>query len=177
MQCVVWWSGVSAINLIDVLPHNRFTEIGCNFIEQFRSVQHVVAYDKQVVDRLPRTDHCTYHTQIKWCNRPNWMPIRHTYWKSYIHDSGTLAVQLASHLSDQPCYVIGADWDHARTSIQDHHYEEFRGYQPPKLVKQKQNWLEVWSERVIWVHVERQPWMRHYINHSDFLALAMSTFH
>lgn len=176
MQCVVWWSGVSAVNLIDVLPYNRFTEIGCNFIEQFRSVQHVVAYDKLVIDRLERTANCTYHTQIKWSKNPEWMPIRYQYLKSYIHDSGTLAVELASQISDQPIYIVGADWDQNNISLQDPYYT-FRDFKPPKMPTQKANWLKVMGEKIVWVHLERQPWMRHYMHHSDFLDLAMSTFH
>ena len=72
MQSIVWFSGPSAMNLIDVIPYDRYVEIGCNHFDQYRSVQHLVAYDRQVIQNYgEQNDQCEYWTQPKWSQQPS----------------------------------------------------------------------------------------------------------
>ena len=173
MSAIVWFSGPSAINLVDVVPYGVYEEYATNHFDEFRSVDHICAYDNQIVSRIEPKPHCQYHTQVKW-SKPPWQALRWNPHEVAISDSGTLAIEvaLATH---HEVFVIGTDWGVTDVSVQDHHYE-FRGWSPPKFIKQHE-WLKQRGNSVIWVHLVKQPWMTHYMSHSDFLDLATSTRH
>ena len=176
MQSIVWFSGPSAMNLIDVVPYDRYVEIGCNHFDQYRSVQHLVAYDRQVIQNYgEQNDHCEYWTQPKWSQQPLWKSIKKKN-SQHIGDSGQLAVALSLQLGASHTYIIGCDWQITDASIQDHWYS-FRGYQPPKYSNIKDRWLQDIGQDITWVHLERRPWMQNYLHHSDFLDLATSSRH
>ena len=141
--------------------------------DEWRAVDNIVAYDLQIIKRIDPKPHIQYHTQVKWSKHP-WRGVRWNPGEVDISDSGTLAVEVALS-KHQEVFVIGADWGVTDQSIQDHHYE-FRGWRPPKFVKQHK-WLEQRGSSVTWVHLVRQPWMTRYLTHSDFLDLATSTRH
>ena len=172
MQAVVWFSGISAVNLVDQVPHGRWTEYGCNWFEEWRQVDHICAYDRQIVAQISTRTHAQLWTQTKWAVQP-WQGF--TLQREWaVSDSGTMACELALQQHDS-IYVIGCDWGVTDQSIQDHHYE-FRGYQPPKFVKQHA-WLRRHAARITWVHIHAQPWMQRYLHYSDFLDLCRSSLH
>lgn len=176
MQSIVWWSGPSAVNLVDVMPYCVYEEYGCNFFQELRSIDHAVCYDLPVMDLIEQTPSVTY-----WCRpkaaRPNWRPVPHPYQHCHVSDSGTLAVELALARNPEHCWIIGCDWGNTNVSIQDHHYA-FRGYQPPKYTNIKDKWLsELDHTRVTWVHLQRQPWMTSFIHQRDFLDFSTSLRH
>jgi len=176
MQSIVWFSGPSAMNLVDVVPYGKYTELGCNFMYQYRSVDHAVCYDHQVIIRMPDDVRCE-----RWCRhqyaRSHWHTVIRPYSNQHISDSGTLAVEVSQRLGATHTWIIGCDWGVSDASIQNDSYQ-FRGYQPAKYSPIKDKWLaQLDHARVTWVHLERQPWMQSYINHSDFLDSAMSDFH
>ena len=173
MSAVVWFSGISSMNLVDVMPYTWAEEYACNHFDEFRSVDHIVAYDRQIINQITTKPHIQYHTQPKWSKAP-WSAQHWHKDQVAISDSGTLAVEVALSQHDQ-VYVIGTDWGITDVSVQDHHYE-FRGWSPPKFIKQHE-WLKQRGNSVIWVHLVKQPWMTHYMSHSDFLDLATSTRH
>ena len=173
MSAIVWFSGISALNLCDVMPYGKYEEVGCNRFDEWRAVQHLVAYDRQMVQRIQCKPHVQYHTQAKWRQDP-WHAIKWNKHSRPISDSGTLAVELARQQGHKTIYIIGADWGVTDTSLQQHHYE-FRGHTPPKFTNQHE-WLKR-QEDLVWVHLVKQPFMHHYLSHSDFLDLATSTFH
>lgn len=178
MQSIVWFSGPSAINLIDVVPYGRYVEIGCNHFQEMRSVQHTVAYDRQIIDQFDHLDeNCEYWTHARWSKPPLWKRIHKQKYDSHIGDSGQLAVQLSQQLGMSHTYIIGCDWGVTDISIQDHRYT-FRGYQPPKYTNVKDKWLSRLDQSAVtWVHLEPQPWMHNFLHHSDFLDLATSSRH
>ena len=173
MSALIWFSGPSALNLVDSVPYGLYEEYGTNYFDEFRSVDHLVSYDRQMVHNRTLNPTITYWTTTKW-SREGWRSIRWNKDQVHISDSGTLAVEVALQHHHQ-VYVIGADWGITDVSVQDHHYT-FRGWSPPKFVKQ-QPWLAQRGSSVTWVHLVQQPWMTHYMSHSDFLDLATSTRH
>src|SRR6056300_461360 len=165
-SCVVWWSGPSATPLLVSTPRCEY-EIGCNHIEQWRSVDSVVAYDRQIVQNLIKQDtfnvDTQYWTQRVW-TRPGWDSFTIDKHYQQVHDSGTLAVEVALHLGHRMIHIIGADWHVTNDSIQQEHYA-FRGHKPNKMPERKKNWLSRVSSRceIVWVHPVRAAWMRHYL--------------
>ena len=175
MQSIVWFSGPSAMNLIDVIPYGPYVEIGCNHFDEWRSVEHIVAYDRQILDQMDQLKpHITYWTQGKWL-RSGWQQIPKQH--QHIGDSGQLAVQLSHQLGASHTYIIGCDWSVTDASVQDHWYT-FRDFKPGKYSNIKDKWLSCLDQsQITWVHLEQQPWMRNYMHHSDFLDLATSSRH
>jgi len=166
MQSIVFFSGPSAINLVDVIPYGHFTEIGCNHFDDFRSVDHIVAYDRPMVQSIQPKPNCQYWTQGKWL-RSGWHQVTHK--NPHQGDSGQLAVALAQQLDSEKIYIIGCDWGVSDASIQQHHYA-FRGWRPPKYTNIKDKWLsQLDQSNIVWVHLERQAWMLNYQHHNDFL--------
>lgn len=173
MSALVWFSGISAVNLVDVIPYDSFEEYACNHFDEFRSVQHLVSYDRQMVANRQLKQDITYWTQPKWkCH--GWQAVTWNRHTCAISDSGTLAIEAALQ-QHQHVYVIGCDWSVTDQSMQDHHYT-FRGYSPPKFTKQLP-WIQQRSSYITWVHLIKQPWMLNWMHHSDFLDLATSSRH
>lgn len=173
MSAIVWFSGISALNLIDAVPYCRFEEYAANHFDEYRAVDNIVAYDRQIIAQIDCKPHIQYHTQPKWAQSP-WRSMEWNKDQVAISDSGTLAVEVALS-KHQEVYIIGCDWNSTDISLQDHHYK-FRGWSPPKFVKQH-TWLEQRGHRVTWVHLKRQAWMTNFLSHSDFLDLVTSTRH
>ena len=164
------------MNLVDVVPYLRYEEYGCNWMHQWRAVDHTVSYDYQVISRMAATTH------KRWCpkkfSRPTWRPVPQPYINEGVGDSGQLAIELAQRHGAEHIWVIGCDWGVTDASVQDQCYEDFRGYQPPKFTDAKHKWLsQLDASLITWVHLEPQPWMASYINHTDFLELALSRSH
>lgn len=173
MSAIVWFSGISALNLVDQVPHGQYEEIACNRFDEWRTVKHLVAYDRQMVESIECQPQYQYHTQAKW-RKDAWHAIKWNKQTTPISDSGTLAVELARQQGHQTIYIIGCDWQSTDVSLQQHHYE-FRGHTPAKFTNQHQ-WLDH-QQDLVWVHLVKQPFMQRFMHHTDFLAMAESTRH
>lgn len=164
------------MNLVDVVPYGVYEEFGCNFMYEWRSVDHTVCYDHQVIRRIP----ITAPTRL-WCKRshtrPHWHPVPQPFINQHVSDSGLLAVDLAMSMGSEMTWIVGCDWAVTDASIQDQSYD-FRGYQPAKYTPIKDKWLsQLDNSRVTWVHLNRQPWMVNWCHHDDFLDLSTSSRH
>lgn len=146
----VWFNGPSVRQFLD-MPRQPM-EIGCNFIEQHRSVDHVCAYDRPVIERLTKrglTDHVSYWTRTLHRRDP-WKTVESkiTYGEWRHHTgfcSGTLALALALQLGCERINLLGLDWQATNQSIFDKQYE-WRAFPPTKHNRQKLNFLRHISE-------------------------------
>jgi hypothetical protein len=147
----VWFNGPSVRQFLDI-PRQPL-EIGCNFIEQHRNVDHVCAYDGPVIkalnDRL--TDGVQYWTRRNFVS-DRWQqvsaPIDHGEWRHHTgFCSGTLALALAVSLGSKTITLMGLDWLDTNESIYDSKYE-WRKRQPTKHSNHKLNFLRTVSEIV-----------------------------
>lgn len=120
---VVWFNGPSARDLHHIAAQHR--EIGCNYIQTHRSVHHVCAYDRPVMERIALLPPTQYWTRPAM-QRPGWR-ILHSP-KEYFC-SGTMAIGLARELGYRDVFVVGCDWDQNDISIYDHIYQRPR---PPR---------------------------------------------
>lgn len=177
MSAIVWFSGVSGTNLWDVVPHHHHVEYACNHFNEFRSVDHIIAYDRQIIAQTQPDASIEYWTQPKWASQ-TWQAVPHHTPTTQISDSGQLAIHLAHTHDHHTIYVIGCDWGVTDRSVQDQFYG-FRGWQPPKYTPTKQRWLDTcqYVNKIVWVHLERQPFMRRFLHHDDFLDLITSSHH
>ncbi len=144
---MVWFNGPSVRQFLDI-PRQPL-EIGCNFIEQHRSVDHVCAYDRQCVALIEPQEGVQYWTR-RACERDHFR-----YHRSDInyYDSGTLALNVAMNLIRTPVYVLGCDWGESNGSIYDEQYT-WRDHQPGKQTNAKMKLIEQINRRVqlIFVH-------------------------
>lgn len=122
-KAIVWFNGPSSQALHHIQPQHR--EIGCNYIQTHRSVHHVCAYDRPVIQRIDLVKPTQYWTRPAM-QQAGWR-ILHSP-KEYFC-SGTMAIGLARELAYTDVYVIGCDWDQNNISIYDHIYQRIR---PPK---------------------------------------------
>jgi len=163
---VVWFNGPSARELHSI-PRQPL-EIGCNFIEQHRDVDHVCAYDRQVIDILAkRPDPGVQY----WTRRAmarggfNFFDSTHQCW-----DSGTLAVVLAHHMGMTGIHVVGCDWHHTNDSIFDQSYT-WRRHKPKKASLAKYKLLERLHPHMRITIVTDTPWRMavDFMSSADFL--------
>jgi len=134
-EAVVWFNGPSARQFWHI-PRQSL-EIGCNFIEQHRDVDHVCAYDRQCIERIQQRPGVKYWTRHA---------MRTVSWSApesqhQPFDSGTLAVVLAHQLGVKSIHIMGCDWQHTNESVFDSAYT-WRNYQPRKASLPKQKLLE-----------------------------------
>jgi hypothetical protein len=127
---VVFFNGPSVRQFLDI-PRQPL-EIGCNFIEQHRDVDHVCAFDQQCVDLIQPQPGVRYWTRSR-CRTETWQDV-----KSGVpyYDSGTLALVVASQVCDGRIYVVGCDWGESNGSIYDRLYT-WRRHQPGKQSTEK----------------------------------------
>lgn len=149
-KCVVLFNGPS-LNRYLKLP-KAVTEIGCNHIEQVRPcVDHVVAYDHQILRQIPPRPGVQYHTRNgrRW---QHWAEVSFTS-LDQPHCSGTMAVLLARNLRCSSIRIVGCDWGVTTTSIFD---EIYHRHQPPAAykhtnskVRQMDKWMKSCDIRVV----------------------------
>ena len=163
---IVWFNGPSVRQFLQV-PRQDL-EIGCNFIERLRSVDHVCAYDRQVIDRLQVAPPTKYWT------RP---AIKNTGWetpdsKLRAFDSGTLGLVLAHALGLDHVYVLGCDWHTTNESVFDAVYD-WRNYQPAKASLPKAKLIERINKHVAINIVTPRPWRieANVISPDEFLSM------
>lgn len=126
---IVWFNGPSVRQFLDI-PRQPL-EIGCNFIEQHREVDHVCAFDQQCVDLIEPQPDVNYWTRRR-CENAH---FRTPDTKQAYYDSGTLALRIAEQVADRIC-VLGCDWGESNGSIYDARYK-WRDHQPGKQTKEK----------------------------------------
>ena len=127
---IVWWNGPSQQQWLHI-PRQQL-EIGCNFIEQHRSVDHVCAFDRQCVDLIAEQAGVQYWTRRR-CVGGHFQLLDSVY---PYYDSGMMALVLAIESSTEPVYVIGCDWANTNASMYDSQYT-WRRHQPAKLNPEK----------------------------------------
>ena len=117
MTTIVWLNGPSRQSLIKTLPKQHI-EIGCNYIRNDRPVDHVVCYDKPMMDALEREQGVAYWTRNYYAKPGVWnyVPANGTD----PQNSGVLAIQLAHNLSHKNIYIIGLDWGITKETSYDY---------------------------------------------------------
>jgi hypothetical protein len=148
---VVWFNGPSVRQFLDI-PRQPL-EIGCNFIEQHRDVDHVCAYDRQCIERIAQRSGVQYWTR-QAMRSGSWPAPESTYQP---FDSGTLAVVVAHQLRVKQINIMGCDWQHTNESVFDGAYT-WRNYQPKKASLPKQKLLERIHLSVPITIVTDRPW-------------------
>lgn len=151
-KAIVWWNGPSVRQFLDI--PNQPLEIGCNFIEQHRDVQHVCAFDQQCVDLIEPQPGVRYWTRRRCENEQFLAPDTD---QAY-HDSGTLALRVAERLADT-IVVVGCDWGESNGSIYDSEYT-WRDHQPGKQTKDKLKIIHSIAQQreLIFVHERHKPY-------------------
>jgi hypothetical protein len=147
---VVWFNGPSVRQFLDI-PRQPL-EIGCNFIEQHRAVDHVCAYDRPVIQRLDSeglNPNVTYWTRRNYQNQ-SWNTVAsnvsHGEWRHHTgFCSGTLALTLAIQFGCRKINLLGLDWQRTNHSIYDEQYP-WRSFPPTKHNTHKLRFLRHVSE-------------------------------
>ena len=174
---VVWFNGPSAVDLHHI--KTQPLEIGCNFIESRRKVNHVCAYDGPTIKALNEkklTTGVKYWTRKPFQNEPwNLVESKLSNGEFKHHTgfcSGTLALSLAIQLGCTEILLLGLDWKETNRSIFDDDYV-WRKNHPEKHNLHKLNFLRKISEVADLTVVHKRPknfgnrikW----INPADFL--------
>ena len=166
-KCVVLFNGPS-LNRYLKLPKAAI-EIGCNHIQTLRPcVDHVVAYDDQILQRIPPRPGIQYHTR-NGRRRQHWAEVSFTS-LDQPHCSGTMAVLLARNLKCSSIRIVGCDWGITTDSLFD---QEYQRHQPPAArkhtnskVRQMDRWMRSWDIRV--VSDQAMPFSTATVTWSDF---------
>lgn len=142
---MVWFNGPSVRQFLD-MPRQSL-EIGCNFIEQHRDVDHVCAYDRPVIDRLTKrglNQHVNYWTRRHYSTEHfKMVPIeRFGFRHGAGFDSGTLALSLALTFGCESVTLLGFDWHITNDSIYDPKYTWRNGQRPIKFTLAKKKFIE-----------------------------------
>ena len=89
-------------------------EIGCNHFHTHRQLDHLCVYDWQLFDSIPDLS-CEL-----WCRQgikhPRFQEVPYVA-SEQAHNSGVLALHLASYLGLRRVYVLGCDWGLTHRSI------------------------------------------------------------
>jgi hypothetical protein len=119
-HCLVFFNGPTIAQYWS-MPR-RITEIGCNFIQQHRPMDHVCCFDHQMKDKIPVTPPTQY-----WCRNGHrgggWGEV---IWNSEetVQNSGMMAIRLAINLKYKNIWVLGCDWGTTTHSVYDHIYHK-----------------------------------------------------
>jgi len=158
---VVWFNGPSARDLHHI-PRQQL-EIGCNFIEQHRVVDHVCCYDLPVMRELTQrgaNEGVSYWTRRRFGTKMFQTfdsGIRYRQFQNVNgFCSGTLALALAHHLGVRSVFLLGMDWQITNESLYDDRYT-WRAFQPNKTSRSKWDFLEVASRVMEITVVHDQP--------------------
>ena len=117
---IIWFNGPSRDKLINTLPRQS-VEIGCNYIQEVRDVDHVCAFDIKVVEDIKIKSNTQYHTRPEG-QFPGWKIIDNAFTSG--GNSGLIACCLASMIATDKIYIIGCDWGLTDNSSDDHIYQK-----------------------------------------------------
>lgn len=119
-SCLVFFNGPSVTQFY-TLPR-KITEIGCNFIQRHRSMDHVCCFDHQMKSKITLTPPTLYHCR-NGHRGGGWGEVT---WSSHetIQNSGMMAIRLAITLRFQRIWVLGCDWGMTTQSVYDHLYHK-----------------------------------------------------
>jgi hypothetical protein len=151
---IVWFNGPSMKQFLDIPMQD--VEVGCNFIRKIRSVHHVCAFDQQVVDRLEQEKNVSYWTRDRCLIQGFKTP--ESKWPSY--DSGTLALNVASVISNEPIHLLGFDWSETDKSVFNKLYT-WRDHDPQKASSHKIKLIMniATTSKIIVVHKNRKDFL------------------
>ena len=114
-DAVVWFNGPSRDPLLSI--PKRSVELGCNWIERDRGVDHVCCFDREMqrlIDVRPATTYWTSHNSY---DIAGWRRVDRLA-GDQPHNSGTLAVVVAlHHLRAERVFIIGCDWGVSTDSV------------------------------------------------------------
>ena len=113
---IVWLNGPSRQDLLTAFPLQE-NEIGCNFIRRDRAVNHVVCFDQGTVKENNKNIEAgvKYYTRDAY-QKPPWNVVHQ--WRSVDpQNSGMMALLLATHISQDPIYILGMDWGISTRSV------------------------------------------------------------
>ena len=96
-------------------------EIGCNYIQEVRDVDHVCAFDIKVVEDIKIKSNTQYHTRPEG-QFPGWKIIDNAFTSG--GNSGLIACCVASMIARDKIYIIGCDWGLTEDSSDDHIYQK-----------------------------------------------------
>lgn len=116
---IIWFNGPSRDKLIKTLPRQPI-EIGCNYIQEVRDVDHVCAFDIKVVGDIKMKPNTQYHTRHEG-QFPGWQIVDNHLTSG--GNSGLLACCVASTIAKDKIYIIGCDWGLTDNSSDDHIYQ------------------------------------------------------
>jgi len=171
-QCLVFFNGPS-VTQFHQLP-KRFTEIGCNFIQRHRAVDHVCCFDHQMKPQVSVTPPAIYYCR-NGHRGGGWGEV---VWSSHesVQNSGMMAVRLAIHLRFQRIWVLGCDWGSTTISIYDdiYHGDKALPRAPGRrkftngALRQMEEWM---TKRGVQIVSDRQePFRLPVVSVTDFLA-------
>jgi len=152
-HCLVWFNGPSALNLHTTLPPQA-NEIGCNYIRQHRSVNHVVVFDRSLRPNIAIDPGVTYYGCNGQKQLPTWQEVLYTT-LDQPHNSGLLAVRLAMNLKFGTVYILGCDWGDNNHSIFDLQYKKTQLIN--KMTNSSKRLLERWGRQHNIVLVGHNP--------------------
>ena len=162
---LIWFIGPSRDKLIDQLPRQSI-EIGCNYIESIRPVDHVCAFDIDVVAKIKCHKNVEYHTRPQ-ATQPGWNIITDTITDG--GNSGVLACYVASQLPKEPIYIIGCDWGLTDDSSDDHIYRS--GPKRKYTNNIKRSVARILNGTEVWIVNNRKPDVPfNVISTDDFLS-------
>ena len=150
---IVWFNGPSTRQFLKI-PKQKI-EIGCNFIQHHRQVDHVCAYDKQCVAKIPNKKDTKFWTRA-FCVNPSYPHFLHFQSSIRYLDSGTMAMCVAANHCDGPVYVLGCDWAESDASIYDKLYT-WRDWKPGKQSKDKLNVISAVAKEKTFIFVHERP--------------------
>lgn len=140
-HCLVWFNGPSSIDLHQSIPLQS-NEIGCNYIQQHRPVNHVVVFDRALRSTMEIDPTVTYHGCNGQKQLPHWQEVCYTT-LDQPNNSGLLAVRLAMNLQFCTIYILGCDWGTSNQSIFDHRYNKLQHID--KMTNPGRTLLERWG--------------------------------
>ena len=135
MKTIVFFNNPEVKEQSRLLP-KKHTEIGCNYFNQIRTMDHICAYDPHTAGLIPQNSPQTQY----WTRNGN----RSTSWNELCcpivynpQDSGTMAILLAIKLGAKDIYILGCGWGKTNQSIFDHLYNNPKNVQKVSNLKIK----------------------------------------
>ena len=170
-SCLVFFNGPSVTQFY-TLPR-KITEIGCNFIQQHRPMDHVCCFDHQMKTKITLTPPALYYCR-NGHRGGGWGEVT---WSSHetIQNSGMMAIRLAITLRFKRIWVLGCDWGTTTLSVYDSLYHKDPSLpQAPgrkKYTNSSLRQMDEWMEKrgVLVVTDHRSPFRKPVISVATFL--------
>jgi len=146
-HCLVFFNGPSVVQFYS-LPH-KIVEIGCNFIQKHRQVNHVCCFDHQMKSKIATIPPTLYYCR----NGHRGAGWNEVIWNSEetVQNSGMMAIRLAINLKFKNIWVLGCDWNNTNKSVYDDLYQKDQTLpQAPgrkKYTDTQLRQMDIWMEK------------------------------